>query len=183
MTTWTFRRAAAPGCAALAVLAGVLVGVPVAEAADPYPAPARRQMLDLARMPKADLEALYLASPAASAPSGFVPGRAIKNPGSRFAVANARATRLVWQGKIFRDDGTMINRVFGAGKAIPAAVYQGQSLIDGGPALILDYSGSKLWPDVRDEVREVEPGLYLGVMYKGRANMQQKMFFTLDARK
>jgi hypothetical protein len=36
---------------------------------------------------------------------------------------------------------------------------------------------------VRDEVREVEPGLYLGVMYKGRPNAQQKMFFTLDARK
>lgn len=176
-----FRRAAAPGCAALAVLAGVLVAVPAASA-DDGPAP-RREMGDLVRMPRSELEALYLASPPASAPTGFVPGRAIKNPGSRFTAANARATRLVWQGKIFRDDGTMINRVFGAAKAIPADVYQGTSLIDGGPALILDYSGSKLWPDVRDEIREVEPGLYLGVMYKGRPDMKQKMFFTLDARR
>ena len=176
---WNFSRAAVPGFAALAVVAGALVAVPVASAADP----ARREMSDLVRMPKGELEALYLASPPASAPSGFVPGRAIKSPGSRFTVANSRATRLVWQGKIFRDDGTMINRIFGGAKAIPAAVYQGESLIDGQPSLIFDYSGSKLWPDVRDEVREVEPGLYLGVMYKGRPNAQQKMFFTLDARK
>ncbi len=173
---WNFSRAAVPG---FAVLAGLLVAVPAATAA----APARREMSDLVRMPKSELEALYLASPPASAPSGFVPGRAIKNPGSRFTVANARATRLVWQGKIFRDDGTMINRLFGGAKAIPADVYHGESLIDGQPSLILDYSGSKLWPDVRDEIREVEPGLYLGVMYKGRPNAQQKMFFTLDARR
>lgn len=178
---WRIHRATTPGFAALAVLAGVLVAVPVSSAADP--AAPRREMSDLVRMTKGELEALYLASPPASAPSGFVPGRAIKSPGSRTTVANARATRLVWQGKIFRDDGTMINRIFGGAKAIPAAVYQGESLIDGRPSLILDYSGSKLWPDVRDEVREVEPGLYLGVMYKGRPNAQQKMFFTLDARK
>jgi hypothetical protein len=31
----------------------------------------------------------------------------------------------------------------------------------------------------RDEIREVSPGLYLGIMYKAGS---QKMFFTLDAR-
>jgi hypothetical protein len=177
-------RAVAPGLAALAVFGGVLVGGPVASAAEPAPAvPAPREMRDLVRMPRSELEALYLASPPANPPSGFAPGRAIKNPGGRFTAANSRLTGVAWQGKIFRDDGTMINRVFGFGKAIPARVYQGESVIDGQPSLIFDYSGSKLWPDVRDEVREVEPGLYLGVMYKGRPNAQQKMFFTLDARK
>lgn len=175
------RRAAAPGFAFLAILAGVLVAVPVA-AADDGPPP-RREMRDLVRMPRAELEALYLASPPPAAPpTGFTPGRAIKNPGSRLTAANARVTRLAWQGKEFRDDGTMVNRVFGLGRAIPAAVYRGESLLDGQPSLILDYSNSKLWPDVRDEVREVEPGLYLGVMYRGKP-MQQKMFFTLDARR
>ncbi len=145
--------------------------------------PQPRTMQDLVRMSEADLTALYLSSPLAAAPQGFAPGRAIKNPGSRRTVANSRATRLVWQGKIFRDDGTMINRVFGAGKAIPAEVYVGESLLDGRPSLILDYSGSKLWPDVRDVVREVSPGLYLGIMYKGKRAMEQKMFFTLDARR
>ncbi|MFO0825473.1 MAG: hypothetical protein U0792_20525 [Gemmataceae bacterium] len=160
----------------LALLA-TLTGVPVVVAAEPP-----REMRDLVRMSQSELEALYLASPAAPQPSGFVPGRAIKNPGSRSTAANSRLTRLVWQGKIFRDDGTMINRLFGAAKAIPADVYVGESWIDGQPSLILDYSHSKLWPDVRDELREVAPGLYLGVMYKGNP-ATQKMYFTLDARK
>ncbi len=172
--TWNFRRTFVPGFAVLASLASASV----ASAGD-----APRELRDLVRMSKHELEAIYLASPPAPPPSGFLPGRAIKNPGARFTVANSRVTRLAWQGKIFRDDGTMINRVFGFGQAIPADVYHGESLIDGRPSLILDYSGSKLWPDVRDEVREVSPGLYLGVMYKGKDRMQQKMFFALDARK
>ena len=175
-----FRRVFVP---AVAVLTGVRVAAPDARAGDDAVSLAPRTMQELVRMPAADLAALYSASPAASAPSGFVPGRAIKNPGSRTTAANARATRLIWQGKIFRDDGTMINRVFGAGRAIPADVYAGESLLDGQPALILDYSRSRLWPEVRDEVREVSPGLYLGIMYKGKARPEQKMFFTLDSRK
>jgi hypothetical protein len=112
-----------------------------------------------------------------------VPGWAIKNPGSRWTSANARATRLVWQGKYFREDGTMINRVFGFGRAIPADVYLGDSWFDGRPALVLDYSRSRLWPTVRDEVREVAPGLYLGVYYKDGAPANPPVFFTLDARR
>ena len=173
-----FRRAWVHGFAAAAVLAAV----PEASAGDnAVSSPAPQTMQQLVRMPAADLSALYAMSPAAPVPSGFVPGRAIKNPGSWTTVANARATRLVWQGKIFRD-GTMINR-FGPVKAIPADVYVGESWVDGRPALIFDYGRSKLWPDVRDEVREVSPGLYLGIMYKGKAQPEQKMFFTLDARK
>ena len=175
-----FRRAWAPGFALVAVLTGVLVAVPEASAGDTAVAP--QTMQQLVRMPAADLSALYATSPAAPVPSGFVPGRAIKNPGSRFTAANARATGLLWKGKIFRDDGTMINRLAGGVKAIPADVYVGESWADGQPSLIFDYSRSKLWPDVRDEVREVSPGLYLGVMYKGKAKPEQKMFFTLDAR-
>ena len=175
-----FRRACVSAVAALAAL----VAVPGASAGDgAVPVAAPQTMQELVRMPAADLAALYSAAPPAPAPSGFLPGRAIKNPGSRTTVANARATRLVWQGKIFRDDGTMINRVFGAGRAIPADVYVGESLLDGQPSLILDYSRSRLWPEVRDEIREVSPGLYLGIMYKGKAQPEQKMFFTLDARK
>lgn len=173
-------KALTPVVVVFAALTGLLVAVPEAAAGDIV---APRTMPELVRMSESDLQALFAVSPAAGVPSGFVPGRAIKNPGSRRTVANSQATRLVWQGKVFRDDGTMINRVFGVGRAIPADVYVGESLSDGQPALILDYSHSRLWPDVRDEIREVSPGLYLGVMYKGRTNPEVKTYFTLDARK
>jgi hypothetical protein len=178
--TSLFRRAFVPGFAVVAMLTGSLAAMPEAAAGDVAPP---QTMDQLVRMSACELQALYLASPPASVPCGFVPGRAIKNPGSRSTVANSRRTRLVWQGKIFRDDGTMINRVFGVGKAIPADVYLGNSLLDGQPSLIFDYSRSKLWPNVRDEVREVSPGLYLGIMYKNGAPANPPMFFTLDARK
>jgi hypothetical protein len=178
-----FGRAWVPVLASVAALAGVLAAVPEARAGDAAgPVAVPQTMQQLVRMPEADLRALFAASPAATEPSGFVPGRAIKSPGTRMTVPNSRATRLVWQGKIF-SNGKMVNRVFGVGKAIPADVYLGESLTDGQPALIFDYSHSKLWPDVRDEVREVSPGLYLGIMYKGKSPPKEKMFFTLDARK
>jgi hypothetical protein len=156
----------------------MLIGVSIASAGEPP-----RTMAELVRSPEHELEALYRASPPGPVPSGFLPGRAIKSPGSRFAMANARMTRLAWQGKFFRDDGTMINRVFGAAKALPASVYYGDSLVDGKSSLILDYSQSILWPNVRDEIREVTPGLYLGVMFDGKTVAKQKMYFTLDSRK
>jgi len=173
----------APGFAVIAVLAGALAAVPEASAGDSaVSVTVPQSMNQLVRMPESDLRALFAASPAAPEPNGFVPGRAIKSPGSRLTVPYSRGARLVWQGKIFRE-GKMVNRVFGVGKAIPADVYLGESRVDGQPALIFDYSHSRLWPDVRDEVREVAPGLYLGIMYKGKSAPEEKMFFALDARK
>ncbi len=178
--TGLLHRAPLLGVTALAVL----LAVPVARADDaPVTVAQPQSMNDLVRMSAADLQALFAASPPASVPNGFVPGRAIKNPGSRRTVSNSRFTGIAWKGKEFRNDGTMINRLFGGLKAIPADVYVSESLTDGQPALILDYSRSKLWPDVRDEVREVSPGLYLGIMYKNGRHMNPPMFFTLDARK
>lgn len=144
-------------------------------------APARgTEPRDLLRMSAAELEARFAAGTATVPPLGFAPGVPIKNPGTRRAAVSAAVTRPVWQGKIFRPDGTMINRVFGAGRAIPADVYVAEGRTDGRPVVVLDYARSKLWPDVRDEVREIEPGLFLGVMYRGG---ERKMFFALDARR
>jgi hypothetical protein len=175
--------ATAFGIAALAVLAGVPAARPASAGDTPPAPPAPQTAQQLVRMPAADLQALFGAAPAAPPPSGYLPGRAIRNPGSRWTAANSRATRVVWQGKYFRDDGTMVNRLFGFGRAIPADVYPGESRLDGQPALIFDYSRSRLWPTVRDEVREVSPGLYLGVMLKDGAPANPPTYFTLDARR
>ena len=141
-------------------------------------------MDDLVRMNRAELESLFRSAPMGPTPSGFVPARAIINPGSRLTVPASRVTRVLWQGKIFQDDGIMVNRVFGI-RAIHARIYTGVSWLDGQPALVLDYYGtSRLFPNVHDEVRQVAPGLYLGLTYTRRDNNPEPaVFFALDARR
>ncbi|HLZ07113.1 MAG TPA: hypothetical protein VKT80_00875, partial [Chloroflexota bacterium] len=73
-----------------------------------------------------------------------------------------------WQGKVFDpDNGVLRNEILPIGlKAIVARVYPSASWFDGKPAIILDYSQTSLvahW--IRDEIRLVAPGLYLGIVY------------------
>lgn len=148
----------------------------------PSPCPVKG-MNDLVRMSRPELESLYRQAQAGPVPAGFVRGRAIFKPGSRLTVPASRVTRVLWQGKVFQGDGMMVNRVFGL-RAVHARVYPGTSWLDGQPAIILDYCGtSRLFPNVRDEVREVCPGLYVGLTYLRRdGGPELAMFFALDAR-
>lgn len=138
----------------------------------------------LVRMDRAQLEALYRAAELGHVPTGVTNGRAIRNPGGRLTVPVSRVTRVLWQGKVFTDDGMMVNRVLGV-RAVHARVYVGESWLDGRPAVVMDYAGtSRLFPDVRDEVREVSPGVWLGVMYVRKpTGPEQSMFFALAARR
>ncbi|MFE5285185.1 hypothetical protein ACFRAQ_09480 [Nocardia sp. NPDC056611] len=74
-------------------------------------------------------------------------------------------TPLVWIGKDFYTGptgGYVQNRLTPAGlEAWPATVYAGPSVVDGGPAWILDYAPSPT-PNVYDEIRQVTPGVWLG---------------------
>ena len=47
----------------------------------------------------------------------------------------------------------------------------------------MDYSETSLvWRDVRDEMREVAPGLYLGRMYRRKkCGLEFQIFFALQA--
>lgn len=138
----------------------------------------------LVRMDRQQLEALYRSVETGNSPSGVTRGRAILNPGGRLTVPASRVVRVLWQGKVFKDDGMMVNRVLGV-RAVHARVYLGESWLDGRPAVIMDYAGaSRLFPDVRDEVREVSPGVWLGVMYTRKpGGAEQTMFFALAARR
>jgi hypothetical protein len=138
----------------------------------------------LVRMDRCQLEALYRSAEVGCAPTGVTNGRAIRNPGSRLTVPTSRVVHVLWQGKVFKDDGMMVNRVLGV-RAVHARVYPGESWLDGRPSVVMDYAGaSKLFPDVRDEVREVSPGVWLGVMYTRKpTGPEQTMFFALQARR
>jgi len=89
----------------------------------------------------------------------------------------------MWQGKVFNSaDSTAVNRFFGI-RIIKGKVYYGESWLDGRPSLILDYSEtSRLYAPYRDEIREVAPGLFLGLMYERTAPQATfKMYFALES--
>ena len=85
-----------------------------------------------------------------------------------------------WEGKTFVSlnpaEGSGINRINLVKKTrwFPFKTRFDASFLDGRPAFILDYSGPRNPPFIReivDEVREVAPGLYLGpaaLLVKGR---------------
>ncbi len=139
---------------------------------------------DLVRMTGPQLDALYASGTVPPIPDGRVRGRAIYYPGTKLAVPMSRGAQLVWQGKVFdRANATAVNKFFGV-RSVPGKLYQGQSWKDGAPALILDYQEtSKVYANYRDEIRQVGPGLYLGLMHDRRtAPPTLKMYFALEER-
>ena len=49
---------------------------------------------------------------------------------------------------------------------IVAKVYRGNSWMDGRPTIVIDYSKTSFFARlIRDEIREVEPGVYLGKVW------------------
>jgi hypothetical protein len=138
----------------------------------------------IVRSGPAELEQLYRSAGPGQTPRGWVRGLPIVAPGSRFGPAASRAGRLVWQGKIFHDDGaTAVNRFFGV-RAVRGKVSHGPSWVDGRPSLLLDYRGTSLvYGRYRDEIREVAPGLYLGMMFaRTRPRPTFTRFFAFEAR-
>jgi hypothetical protein len=137
---------------------------------------------ELAALPWPELERLYRQATPGAVPDGFARGRVIYPPWERHGGAKARAAGLVWRGKHFcAADGTLVNQWLGV-RAIRARVGYATSWLDGRPAIVLDYCGtSRRWADVRDEMREVAPGLYLGAMYLRRCpEPRLKLFFVLQ---
>jgi len=135
-------------------------------------------------MTPAQLESVYRQGIATAIPEGRIRGTALLAPGTRRARMMSRGARIFWQGKVFENgQDTAVNRFFGV-RIIRGQVYQGQSWLDGQPALILDYSRtSRIYADNRDEIRQVAPGLYLGLMYnRTTAPPELQMYFALDAR-
>lgn len=130
---------------------------------------------DLQKMGQPELDALFSASPPGPIPEGSVDGTAIIAPGSPFTADIARMINIfAWQGKVFdAASGLLRNRILPFGiNAIIARVYKGESWFDGNECIVLDYSETSTvaqW--VRDEIRLVSPGLYLGKVYWNRARL------------
>ncbi|QNI30188.1 hypothetical protein H7849_13395 [Alloacidobacterium dinghuense] len=120
-------------------------------------------------MSQKELDDLFSASLPGDIPNGEANGTAIIAPGTIYSQEIATfINHFAWQGKTFdASSGTLRNRILPFGlNAIVAKVYRGESWFDGKDCIVLDYSETSLlahW--IRDEIRLIAPGLYLGVVY------------------
>jgi hypothetical protein len=133
-------------------------------------------------MTPAQIENVYRQGTAVAIPPGRVRGTALLAPGTRRARVVSRGARLLWQGKVFEPgEATAVNRFFGM-RVIRGQLYEGPSWLDGRPSLVLDYiETSRIYADNRDEIREVAPGLFLGLMYNRTTSPPTlQMYFALE---
>ena len=122
-------------------------------------------------MSQREVDDLFRSSPPGPIPSGEGEGVIIVAPGTRFSHVIARLTQLLfWQGKIFDPERRQLrNRLWPIGlPAVVAKVYRGESWFDEKECIVLDYSQTSLVARcIRDEIREIGPGAYLGVVFLG----------------
>lgn len=126
------------------------------------------------------LDEVYRNCPSAGVtPNGDMRGTAIV-AGSSWSRRLARFARLfAWQGKVFdlfAEDataGVLVNKVTPFGLTfIVAKVYRDASWLDGQETIVIDYSRTSFFcRAIRDEIREVEPGVYLGKVWWGRTRI------------
>jgi hypothetical protein len=138
-------------------------------------------MRQLQRMNACELAELYAKADIGSMPSGCVRGRVLILTGNHLPRASARTNNVVWKGKCFDPDGCFTNRWLGF-NALTSQARPGPSWEDGRPSLVMDYPpGTPILGNVRDEIREVAPGLWLGRLYETCPCPRFLGFFALEA--
>lgn len=127
----------------------------------------------LLSMSQQDLDGLFSSSPTGDIPNGEAQGTAIITTGTVFSREIASLINIFgWQGKTFdAAHGTLTNRILAFGlNAIVAQVYKAGSWFDNKECIVLDYSHTSLLAEhVRDEIRLIGPGIYLGLVYWKKA--------------
>ncbi len=127
---------------------------------------------DLLKMSHADLDALFRTLDSGPIPDGPTKGTAIIAAGSAFSDELAGLVNIfAWQGKVFdAKRGVLRNKILPFGlNAIVATVYKDPSWIDQKECIAIDYSDTSLvaqW--IRDEIRLISQGFYLGKVYWDR---------------
>jgi hypothetical protein len=137
--------------------------------------------VDLLRMSQAEIDALYKQGSVGDIPDGDSDGIAIIAPGTILAKLLALLSKLfAWQGKYFyRDREFFLNKIppFGI-RAFKGEIYRGNGWFCDGEAIILDYSKTSfIFQRIREELREISPGIYLAQVYCGKTRISN---FTLE---
>ncbi|GIJ92647.1 hypothetical protein Asppvi_001925 [Aspergillus pseudoviridinutans] len=135
----------------------------------------------LLTMTHTELDDLFKGAEAGPIPNGDAEGTAIVAAGTPFTPEIAQFISIfAWQGKIFNAQKmVLVNKitVFGL-DAILARITREPSWIDGKECIVLDYSQTSFvahW--VRDEIRLIGPGLYLGRVFWDQTHL---IYFALQ---
>ncbi len=133
------------------------------------------QIEQLLKMTSGQLDKLFTESPPGDIPDGEGKGTALIAEGTSVSPEIAKLINYFgWQGKVFDAKvGQLKNLIspFGVA-AIVAKVYKGQSWFDDKECIVLDYSETSIvagW--IRDEIRMIEPGFYLGQVFGGKSRL------------
>lgn len=130
-------------------------------------------------MSRAELDEVYKQASAGTVPRGDTRGTAIV-AGSVLAKPLAMLARwFAWKGKVFDmfaeqgQKGILVNKVSPFGmKLIVAKVYRDASWLDNKETIVIDYARTSLLArKIRDEIREVEPGVWLGKVWWGKTRI------------
>ena len=136
----------------------------------------------LAAMSPDELDTLFRESGPGEIPVGKTKGAVLVAPGTDITWPAKRLIQwLVWRGKVFNPQkGDLLNIILPFGvKAVRAKVYKDPSWFDQAETIVLDYSKtSRIAQKIRDEIREVSPGVYLGLVFWGRKRI---LYFTLTS--
>ena len=126
-----------------------------------------------------ELDEIYRNAPPGALPEGDTHGTAIL-AGSPLSKTVAAVARLfAWQGKVFdllppdRKTGVLVNKITPFSLTfIVAKVYRDESWLDQKETIVIDYSKTSFFAKlIRDEIREVEPGVYLGKVWWKRTRI------------
>ena len=118
------------------------------------------------KLSRTELDEIFSAATANALPRGEFDGILIVSvPGLSWLIA-AAIRALVWHGKVF-DRDSVVNRVTPFRLAsVRGHVYVSESWLDGRPSIVIDYSKTSLIAKhIRDEIREVRPGVFLGKVW------------------
>ena len=130
---------------------------------------------------KPELARLFGSGRAGEIPDGRGRGTVLVGTGGLAArVAAGLSYALAWRGKVVDARAARLLNILTPLQieAIEAMIYKQDSWYDGAPCIVLDYSKTSLvahW--IRDEIREIAPGVYLGIVFWGRRHV---LDFSLD---
>ena len=130
------------------------------------------QMLGMSRK---QLDDLFRRQEAGEIPRGEARGTVLVRWGRTLSTVISKiAHRVAWQGKVFDPErGELRNEISPwRRRLIRAKVYKAPSWFDHKECIVLDYSKTSFVArKIRDEIREVAPGVFLGIVFWGRAKL------------